>query len=60
MLPPGVPGDLNDDGVVDVFDLLILLGEWGPCGNPADCAADLNGDGAVDVFDLLMLLGHWG
>jgi trimeric autotransporter adhesin len=61
----GVPGDLNGDGVVDVFDLLILLGAWGMCppaepGGNGTCPADLDGSGAVDVFDLLILLGNWG
>jgi hypothetical protein len=51
------PADLDDSGTVDVFDLLQLLGTWGPC---ADCAEDLDGSGAVDVFDLLELLGAWG
>jgi spore coat protein A len=59
VMPPSGPlGDLNGDGVVDVSDLLILLGAWGPCGH--HCPADLNGDGAVDVSDLLILLGNWG
>ena len=40
-------GDVNGDGVVNVVDLLELLGLWGPC--PAPCAADLNGDGDVGV-----------
>jgi len=60
-MPVGAPiaciGDLNDDGVVNVSDLLALLGAWGP--NPGH-AADLNGDGVVNVSDLLMLLGAWG
>jgi hypothetical protein len=47
-------------GCVDVFDLLILLGNWGPCAGGEPCPADLNGDGSVDVFDLLILLGNWG
>ena len=51
-------GDFNGDGTVDVFDLLFLLGMWGPCEDPNDCAADINGSGTVDVFDLLMLLGE--
>lgn len=56
----GKVGDLNADGVVDVSDLLILLGAWGQCPPSGDCAGDLNGDGAVDVSDLLILLGNWG
>jgi hypothetical protein len=56
------PGDLNDDQVVDVFDLLALLGAWGECETPGPqtCPADLDGSGGVDVFDLLALLGAWG
>jgi hypothetical protein len=58
--PSGPLGDLNGDGVVDVSDLLILLGAWGPCPPSGDCPADLDGDGAVNVSDLLILLGNWG
>ncbi len=51
------PADLTGSGVVNVFDLLELLGDWGACEG---CPADLNGDGVVNVFDLLELLGEWG
>lgn len=54
---PGIPGDLNGDGVVNAADLGALLGAWGPC---AGCAADLDGDGVVGPADLGMLLGNWG
>ncbi len=54
--PP--PGDVTGDGVVDVVDLLALLGAWGPC--PPPCPADMDADGAVNVTDLLFLLAHWG
>ncbi|HRP64081.1 MAG TPA: hypothetical protein PK400_12350, partial [Phycisphaerales bacterium] len=53
----GCAADLNDSGSVDVQDLLLLLGAWGPCPG---CAADLNDDDTVDVLDLLILLGAWG
>ncbi len=52
--------DLNGDGVVNVFDLLILLDQWGACPPDRECPADLTGNGAVDVFDLLTLLDAWG
>lgn len=54
---PGCTGDLNGDGVVDVADMLALLGQWGSCSG---CDADLNGDVVVDVADLLILLSAWG
>ncbi len=57
---PQIPGDLNGDGVVDVSDVLLLLGAWGPCPEDKPCTADLNGDGVVDVTDLLILLANWG
>ena len=62
---PGGPADLNCDGIVDVFDLLILLGEWGECADPEACPADLTGpegepDGVVNVHDLLKLISSWG
>jgi predicted outer membrane repeat protein len=55
-----IVGDLNDDGSVDVLDLLALLAAWGPCPPPpADCPADLDDDGVVGVVDLLTLLANW-
>ena len=53
-------GDINEDGGVDVDDLLALIGSWGPCGDPGNCPSDLDDSGGVDVDDLLMLLGAWG
>ena len=50
------PGDLDHNGVVNVTDLLQLLGAWGS----SDPAADINEDGTVNVSDLLILLGAWG
>ncbi len=52
-----LPGDVNDDGVVDVGDLLQVIADWGPCGQP--CLSDTNGDGAIDVTDLIDVIGHW-
>lgn len=49
-------GDINEDGVVGVTDLLGLLSAWGPC---AGCNADLNADQVVNVLDLLLLISNW-
>ena len=49
-------GDLNEDEIVDVDDLLTMLSLWGT----ADTMADLDGSGEVDVNDLLELLAVWG
>jgi len=56
---PGIPGDLNGDGVVDGADLGILLNSWGPCRDGNPCLGDLNGDGAIDGADLGILLNNW-
>ena len=51
------PSDFDLSGEVNVTDLLLLLGAWGP--NPGH-VADINGDGSVNVTDLLTLLAAWG
>ncbi len=56
-----IPGDLDGDGAVGVADLVMLLGEWGPCpGRPDTCPADVDLDDIVGISDLLILLGNWG
>jgi hypothetical protein len=52
------PGDITGDGVIDVNDLLAVIGAWGACP-PGSCPADLNGDGFVDVDDLLLVISNW-
>ena len=49
--------DFDGDGEVNVADVLLLIGAWGPCPN---CDEDLDGDGEVQVADLLLLIGNWG
>ncbi|MCH2143478.1 MAG: VCBS repeat-containing protein, partial [Phycisphaerales bacterium] len=51
-------GDLDGDGSVTIDDLLITLGEFGPC--PAGCSGDLDQDGDVDINDLLQVIAGWG
>ncbi len=56
---PLLDGDLDDDGDVDLADLVLLLAAFGPCPDGAPCPADLDADGAVDALDLLILLDQW-
>ena len=50
----GIPGDINNDGVVDGIDLASLLAAWGSSEN------DLDDDGIVGGTDLAILLASWG
>jgi len=57
----GQIGDVNGDGVVNVADLLLVIGAWGACaGCDADIAPHPAGDGIVNVADLLLVISNWG
>ena len=49
--------DVNQDGVVDVSDLVLVAGRLGQSGPNA---ADVNGDGFVNVQDLILVAGALG
>lgn len=52
------PQDVNDNGLVDVGDILAILSEFGCL---SDCGvADANEDGAVNVGDILLVLSMFG
>ena len=55
-----IPGDLDNNGAVNVDDLLILLNGWGPCPSKGSCPGDLDGNQQVDVDDLLTMFSKWG
>ncbi len=57
-----VLGDINGDTFVNVDDLILFLGAWGPCPAPCppSCAADFDGNCLVNVTDLVTLLANWG
>lgn len=55
---PSLFGDLNNDGVVNTWDLAILKSNFGE--DPQNKEADLNQDGVVDEKDLEVLLESFG
>ncbi len=48
------PEDINQDGVVDIDDFLLLLGKFGEAN--CNCPEDINQDGIVNIDDFLQLL----
>jgi hypothetical protein len=59
---PPLPGDLDGDGDVDLYDLAELMGTYGSCTGEPDYIplADIDGSGCVDLPDLAALLGNYG
>ncbi|MCH2132201.1 MAG: M6 family metalloprotease domain-containing protein [Phycisphaerales bacterium] len=52
------PGDVDGNGVVNVDDMLKIIGNWGcqdSCPN-----SDVNDDGVTDINDLLLVFDSWG
>ena len=50
----GIPGDVNSDGEVDIFDVTAIVNRilGTEIENFSEAAADMNGDGEVDIFDV--------
>ncbi len=48
--------DVNQDGRVDIFDLVLAAARYGS----SDPAADLNGDGVVNVLDMTIIANDYG
>lgn len=57
VLEPIIIGDGDFNGLVDVFDLMLVLQQWGPCG--PGCTTDFDGNGVVDLDDLFIVLQNW-
>ena len=56
--PPTLPGDIDKDGDVDIFDYNLMIENFGKtgCGN----VADLDNDCDVDIFDYNILVENFG
>lgn len=52
-------GDINGDGVVNLFDLVALSTHYG-LQMPAGTAEDVNGDGEVTLLDLVLVSSNYG
>lgn len=54
----GIEGDLNNDGKVDIFDLVTVAKDFGKKGEGFPGDADKNG--VVDIFDLVIVAKNFG
>ena len=54
---PDITADVNDDGVVNVQDLVLVSSRLEEAG---EHAADVNGDGVVNIQDLVLVAGELG
>ena len=54
----GLPGDANDDGTVDTFDIVIIVNYiYGATPEEFVFAnADVNGDGVIDALDIVAII----
>ena len=54
-------GDVNDDNIINVSDLMVVRGQLGNSGSAINpLSADVNGDTAVNVSDLMVVRGQLG
>lgn len=59
--PPDNPGDVNDDGIIDIVDAL-LVAQYYVGINPENFhaeRADVNCDGGVDIIDALLIAQYY-
>jgi len=52
------PWDVNQDGTVDISDLVLVGSHFGKTGE--GIIGDINDDGVVDISDLVLVGGHFG
>jgi hypothetical protein len=68
---PYPPGDLNQDCVVDIDDIMLVASRWrtscanpNPDGDPEtpnyDPQYDLDEDCDIDIVDIMLVVVHWG
>jgi hypothetical protein len=57
-----IPGDVDGDFDVDIFDIVQITSRYGKIVPPVppDSNADIDGNGVVNIFDVVICTGHYG
>jgi len=57
-----VAGDVNGDGVVDIYDAIALANAYSavPTGQNWNANADINSDNIIDIYDAIILANNYG
>ena len=58
-IPETLPSDINNDGTVDIRDLILVSKNFGS-EVPTHPKVDANKDGIVDIIDLILVASHLG
>ena len=58
-IPQTLPWDINNDGVVDIQDLVLVSNSFGE-KVPEHSKVDVNQDGHVNILDLMLVAAHFG
>ncbi len=60
--PCTLEGDVNNDGRVDIDDIMLVAGSW-RCQSGDECydeRYDLDRDGNIDIVDIMLVVANWG
>ena len=58
-VPQTLPWDINNDGIVDIRDMILIANSFG-AETLANPKVDVNKDGSVDILDLILVAAHFG
>jgi hypothetical protein len=55
-------GDINSDGIVDIYDAITLASAFGsrPESPNWNFSADINNDSSIDIYDAIILASNYG
>ena len=56
----GPTWDINNDGILDTYDISMLVAEYGSSGEPHWLRSDVNSDGVIDTYDVAIEVAHYG